>query len=218
MAEALATAWEKLTLTEEEAIVAVFDEAVPAEKVEEIALSLVGKPMCDGPFNARVMKSVLKNIWKLAQGVVIRDLDSNLFVFQFLSEADINFVLNEGPWAFDGHLLLVKEWSGIEQPSEIAFRAARFWVKVYDVPGIRQTKAFAEFLGAQIGTFVDCEDNIIFGADRSLCFRADIEVAKPLRREVNVLLAGKPTWIQIKNVKLPDFCYGCGRLGHLLKG
>ena len=51
MAKALATAWEKLTLTEEEAIVAVFDEAVPAEKVEEIALSMVGKLMCDGPFN-----------------------------------------------------------------------------------------------------------------------------------------------------------------------
>jgi len=46
----------------------------------------------------------------------------------------------------------------------------------------------------------------------------DLDVNKPLRRGVRVLLAGKPIWIQIKYLKLPDFCYGCGRLGHVLKG
>ena len=53
-------------------------------------------------------------------------------------------------------------------------------------------KAFAEFLGAQIGTFVGCEDNNIFGADKLLCFRVDIDVSKPLRRGIHVMIAGKP--------------------------
>jgi len=218
MADSLDLAWDKLTLTEEEAAVVVFEGDSPAEKEEEIALSLVGKLLCEGSFNARVMKTVLKNIWKPVKGVVIRDLASNLFVFQFFSEADKNFVLNEGPWAFDGHLLLLRPWTGLEQPSELTFSVARFWVKAYDVPGLRQTKAFAEFLGSQIGSFVDCEEANLLGADKALCFRVDVDVSKPLRRGVNVLLGGKPKWIQIKYVKLPDFCYGCGRLGHVLKG
>lgn len=25
-------------------------------------------------------------------------------------------------------------------------------------------------------------------------------------------------WIRFKYVKLPNFCYGCGKLGHVLKG
>ena len=47
--------------------------------------------------------------------------------------------MNEGPWAFDGNLLLVKEWTGLEQPSELEFSIALFWVKPYDVLVARQT-------------------------------------------------------------------------------
>jgi len=58
----------------------------------------------------------------------------------------------------------------------------------------------------------------MFGVDRSLCFKVDIDVTKPLRRGVNVKGAAGPVWVKIKYVKLPDFCYGCGRLGHVLTG
>ena len=187
------------------------------EKKEEIALSLLERLLTDSSFNARVMKIVLKSIWKLSKGLVVRDLDDNLFLFQFFSATDRKFVLDEGPWAFDGKIPLIKEWTGLEQPSEIQFTTVRFWVKAYDVQGIRQTKKFAEFLRSQIGTFVDCEDSTMFGADKSLCFWADIDVERPLCRGVSVKMDGKPMWIKIKYVKVPEFCYGCGCLGHVLK-
>ena len=44
-----------------------------------------------------MMKNVLKNIWNLLKGIMVRDLDSNLFVFQFFSVVDKRYVLNEGP-------------------------------------------------------------------------------------------------------------------------
>ena len=70
----------------------------------------------------------------------------------------------------------MKEWTRLEQPSVFEFSTARFWVEAYDVPGARQTKAFAEFLGSHVGTFVDGENEQMFGADKALCFRADIDV------------------------------------------
>jgi len=42
--------------------------------------------------------------------------------------------LNEGPWAFDGSILLLKQMNGDEQPSEMEFTTARFWVKICDLP------------------------------------------------------------------------------------
>ena len=97
MAGNLEEAWSRLSLTEEEATVVEFDEEAPVEKKEEIALSFLGRLLTEGSFNARVMKNALTSIWKPSKGLVVRDLDNNLFLFQFFSAADKKDVLDEGP-------------------------------------------------------------------------------------------------------------------------
>ncbi|KAJ8442161.1 hypothetical protein Cgig2_015502 [Carnegiea gigantea] len=123
--------------------------------------------------------------------VVIKDLECNLFAFQFFSAADKDFVLNEGPWAFDGCILVLKDIDGSEQPLEVVFEIAGFWVKAYEIPAKQQTLVFVRFLASQVGTFVRCEESAMYGIDKSLCFRADINVSKPLRRVVKVKVEGK---------------------------
>jgi len=54
------------------------------------------------------MKIVMKNFLKPTKGVIIRDLDKNMFSLQVFSAVDKRFVLDEGPWAFDCHILLLK--------------------------------------------------------------------------------------------------------------
>lgn len=56
----------------------------------------------------------------------------------------------------------------MEQFSNIEFGSARFWVKAYDVPAIRQKSSFAEFLGSKICHFVDGEAENMFVANKSL--------------------------------------------------
>lgn len=123
----------------------------------------------------------------------------------------------KGPWAFDGSILLVKRWKGTEQLSELMFSEVRFWFKAYDVLAVWQTKTFREFLGSKIDSFAGYDDDLVFGEDRSLCFRIDVNVGKPLRWGINVRMEGKQIWIYFKYLKLPDFCYGRGKLGHTLK-
>jgi len=108
MASILEDVWNRLTLAGDEEEAAIFEEETPAKKLEEIKLCLWGKLMTNKQFNARAMKTILKNIWKPDKGVVIKDLDSNWFSFQFFSAADRDFVLNEGPSSFDGSILLLK--------------------------------------------------------------------------------------------------------------
>ena len=45
----------------------------------------------------------------------------------------------------------------------------------------------------------------------------DIDISKSLREGINVIVAGKLLWIQIKHIQLPNFCYRYGRLDHVLK-
>ncbi|KAJ8429159.1 hypothetical protein Cgig2_030296 [Carnegiea gigantea] len=140
---------------------------------------------------------VMKNIWKLAKGVVNRDLGKNILSFQFFSVADSRFVLYESPWAFDAHSLCLKEITGMEQLKDVKFDAVRFWVKAYVVPLLKQTLVYARFLATQV---------------------VDVDIHKLLRSGVPIIIKGKPIWINLGYVRLPDFCYGCGRIGHTLKG
>ncbi|KAJ8430330.1 hypothetical protein Cgig2_015387 [Carnegiea gigantea] len=188
----------KLKLTAEEEKVVVFDEEIPTEKKEKIELSLIGKFFTTNSINVKVMKTVMRSVWQPGKGLVVGELDTNFFVFQFFSAKDRDFVLNKGPWAFDGNILLIK--------------SGRAWSNYQ-----RHTKSFAEFLGSKIGTFAACEEEFMLGADKSLCFQVDVDVCKPLRKGINVKIDGKQLWIFFKFLKLPNFCYGCGRLGHMVK-
>lgn len=53
----------------------------------------------------------------------------------------------------------------------------------------------------------------------SLRIRVKIDVQKPLRRGTMIRIGsrGEEEWIEMRFEKLPDYCYGCGRLGHLAK-
>ncbi|KAJ8435105.1 hypothetical protein Cgig2_001980 [Carnegiea gigantea] len=189
-------------LMEEEQVV-VYEEDESEEPIEKISWCLWGKLLTENFFNPWAMKPVLKNIWKLARGVIIRELDKNLFSFQFFSSVDKEHVLNEGPWAFDGHLLLLKEITGLEQPTDVEFDTTRFLVKV---------------LGSQLGPFLSCDEaNLYCGADKSVNYQVEIDITKLLRRGVLTVVRENSLWIGLGYIKLLDFYYRCGSLG-ILKG
>jgi len=100
------------TGAEEEIIIA--DDIEFDEKDNQIALCVYSKLLTEKSFNPRAMKTIFSNIWRPDKGIVIRDLDTNLFAVQFFSMADKNMVLNDGPWSFDGKLLLLQEVTGLE--------------------------------------------------------------------------------------------------------
>ena len=134
MTTGLEQALRNFRLTAEEEEVFVCDKIVDNDLDDQIALCLVGKLHITTSFNKEAMKNTMCNAWKASKGLIIKDLDANLFIFQFFSMGDKAQVLNDGPWPFDGHLLLLREMTGMEQPLEMQFEYARFWVKVYELP------------------------------------------------------------------------------------
>ena len=76
-----------------------------------------------------------------------------------------------------GSFYLLKSERGWNNLLELFLQllAFGFWDKAYDVPGMKQTKKFAEFLVVQIGNFVGCDECTMFGLKSNiLCCKITI--------------------------------------------
>lgn len=106
-------------------------------------------------------------------------------------------------------------WSSI---SSLEFRYSYFWVHFHNLPRVCFFKKYAIALGNSLGGFeaADCdEDGKMEG--ESLRVRIKIDINEPLKRGTNIKIGtrGEMKWIPATYEKLPNFCYLCGRLGHV---
>ncbi|GMN29722.1 hypothetical protein TIFTF001_051734 [Ficus carica] len=88
--------------------------------------------------------------------------------------------------------------------------------KLWDADGDLSVQ-IGEKIGNGIGKFLDVD------TDRNgrcpgmfMRLRVQIDVSKPLRRGAMVQLGcnGAKVWTSFKYERVPDFCFGCGRIGH----
>ncbi|KAJ8433610.1 hypothetical protein Cgig2_023549 [Carnegiea gigantea] len=145
--------WKRISLVEAEDKVVNFEPNQEGDVKSQVSLCLVGKLNTKNSFNHEALKQIMRNIWGPSQGLVITDLNQNLFAFQFFSLGNKDFVLEEGPSAIDGHILLLKELDANVQPSKIDFNVGRLWVTIYGLPmGMRNLKGLMlELRGAPTG-------------------------------------------------------------------
>lgn len=81
--------------------------------LEECSLSLIGRLLTDKPYNQRAAKNLFRSVWKLGNDLKIMDVGNALFQFRFKLESQLQWVVDNGSWSFDDHLLLVRRWEKV---------------------------------------------------------------------------------------------------------
>ncbi|KMS96531.1 hypothetical protein BVRB_8g202020 [Beta vulgaris subsp. vulgaris] len=214
MAECLENKFNGLSLTEEEEEVVECEERDDDTISEQLKLCLVGKLLTLNPFSMEAMKNTMRIAWRLGKGMVVREIENNMIMYQFFTMSDKMKVLEEGPWFFDGSPLLLQEVEEGIQPSEIVFDTMRWWVKAEDVPLNKRTKSMAVSMASCMGRFVEFDESDPIGWCKYMRFRVDVQLDKPLRRGMRIATANGSKWIKFKYEKLMDLCFACGKLGH----
>jgi len=80
-----------------------------------------------------------------------------------------------------------------------------------------RNQKFAEHLGNKIGKFVEVDQTDLLIPSKTVKIRVDCDLSKPLRRGLMLRMNNVPTWFKMKYIKLPNFCYACGLLGHVYR-
>ncbi|KAF8395337.1 hypothetical protein HHK36_019282 [Tetracentron sinense] len=178
--------------------------------------SIVGKFLVDKPFNLMSAKKTMLQAWRSKSNITTLDLSKDMVLFMFDEVSDLNKVLANSPWAFNGHLLALQKWKEDTSVSEFVFDSISIWTQIHDLPLDWITRRIGMQLGSDIGCVEDVD--IPFGGilgGKFIRIRVCINLNRPL---VQFVIAkrknAEPRFLEVKYERLPIFCFKCGKIGH----
>jgi hypothetical protein len=182
------------------------------------SLTLIGKIISLKPFSKLWVKNNIRQAWQLSKPFITEDKEDNKMVFTFEVKDDLLRVLNNSHWNINGTPLFLKPWENDETFEEVDFTKAAIWVQVHGLPLDRMNATNASIIAESLGGLVqfDNSDNLKPSRKSFLRIRVLLPLNEPLPTSFLLQRASKlPTKIRYQYERLSEFCYACGRLGHL---
>lgn len=179
-------------------------------------LCLVGRFLSEGVVDFPLMQQTMAALWRPGKGVYIKEVDVNLYVFQFYHEVDIKRVMEGSPWSFNRKALIFATMKEGDIPRAVSLNTMDLWVQIHDLrAGFMSENAVRE-VGNYIGKYVDsCSSNFTGVWREYLRVRVTMDLSKPLKRRMKIRKSGNDWyWIIFKYENIPTFCFICGMLGH----
>ncbi|KAL8543414.1 hypothetical protein ACS0TY_004086 [Phlomoides rotata] len=177
---------------------------------------LIGRVATSKAFNVFGFLEAMNGAMAPLKGFEAREIDKNLFSFQFNSEEDMRVVLDREPWLFDKKVVILRELQRGEQPSTLTLNRATFWVRMYELPMAARTTGIVTLIAGKLGELLEIDASSLAGFTRSVRVKIKMDLQKPLKGGIHLELREKQKlWIEFKYERLPSFCYLCGMLGHM---
>ena len=161
------------------------------------------------PFNGEALKGSVRAMWASSGGLLVKEIDDNLFMAVFNSKDDMEHIFVLGPWTFDKKLIQMVRFVGDLQPTAVKFTHSAFWIRIVNLPIKSMTREVGEDIGAVVGNLIDvdvpAENGIAW--ERFLRIRVEVELAKPLMRGCIIQVEeDDPVWVDFRYEHLPTFC------------
>uniref|UniRef100_A0A2N9G5C3 CCHC-type domain-containing protein n=1 Tax=Fagus sylvatica TaxID=28930 RepID=A0A2N9G5C3_FAGSY len=126
---------------------------------QEAKFSLLFKLHTTRPFNGEAFKRSVRAMWSVHGDMIVSEIDDNLFVGAFYSEAALQRILAFSPWTFDKKLILLTRFVGDLQPSAVKFTHSAFWIRIVNLPIKSMTREVGEDIGTAVGKLLKVEDD-----------------------------------------------------------
>lgn len=211
----------ELKVTEvEKACVFRLQEGEIDKSRQKLENAILCKVFSNKKINPDIFSSKMPKIWNQEQ-TLISCVGFNIFLCKFRN-AHIKCKILEGdPWFFDKAMILMEEPKGDSCGEEVKFRYVSFWTHFHKLPFACFTRKSVKEIGSLLGRVeqIDLEEESEQYWRKTLRIKIQIEVSLPLKRGIFLSsgTGGADKWIKVTYEKLPDFCYGCGLLGHTIK-
>ena len=144
----------------------------------------------------------------------IVDLKENIFLFKFVCEGDKKKDPRARTWNIEGFPLILKQWHQNMSVEDMDFSSIPLWVQVHGLPIEYMSKENAEEIRALVAEVLEVDFTGSGGVCMSKFLRVKVE--DPLMSGFFLDRSTQSNlWIRFKYERIVEFCFKCGRLGHL---
>ncbi|KAM6549548.1 hypothetical protein CsatB_021224 [Cannabis sativa] len=177
---------------------------------------LVGRFLTKRSIDFQAMQNKMAVLWQPGRGMYVKELEHNLYLFQFYHEVDIERVMEGSPWTFDRVPLIFERLKQGENPRTVMLNKLEFWIQIHNLTTGFMSERVIRDLGNYLGSFVKSDPNNFIGVWRDFFrVRVKINIDKPLKRKKKLeRIGGIVCYAQFKYEDLSTFCFICGILGH----
>nr|POF02384.1 uncharacterized protein CFP56_77292 [Quercus suber] len=219
MAEELEVLWQNLKVTDEEEVSVNLGRECTRATKEKGEYCLVMKVLSRRGVMLDALRKNIRMLWKPNKGIQISVIEEEMYLVEFGDERDKRRVMEMSPWHYEKQLVLLQDFEGDQDPKDIVFKWAPFWVQIYNLPLKHRTRETGMAIGASLGEVIEvdvADSGVHWG--KCLRVRVKIDIARKLIRGRKIKGEdGADRWVLFKYERLPNFCYRCGLLEHDLK-
>ncbi|XP_020867963.1 uncharacterized protein LOC9330643 isoform X2 [Arabidopsis lyrata subsp. lyrata] len=129
--------------------------SILSQRIQQFSLTLIGRLMNPSVQRMDSLVANMPKIWKLEDKVTGADLGKGIFQFNFQAEEDLNGVLQNVPYHFNGWMVALVRWEPIISATYPS--AINFWVKVSGLPMHLWEEATLKAIGKKIGIIRDLD-------------------------------------------------------------
>ncbi|KAL4352786.1 hypothetical protein GQ457_06G015250 [Hibiscus cannabinus] len=211
----LLCAMESLHFTEEEAAAVA---EIPDENCDS-SLWLVGNIISCKQFDGDSIIRIFRSVWKTKNILEMVELQPNFFLIKPSSPGAKDMILKRRPWTVHNDFFSIKSYVPAFATTEYVFHFMTIWVRVYKLPLRAMNRDMGLRLGGTVGTALGVDHRVEGGnMGEFLRILVEVDTRKPLRRcfLLHNGLAKQASPCPLRYERLPDFCYFCGLVGHVL--
>lgn len=177
---------------------------------------LVGRFLTESSIDFQAMQYKMASLWRPGRGMYVKELERNIYLFQFYHEVDITRVIEGSPWTFGRFQLVFERLKEGDNPRTVAINNLHLWVQLHGMSIGFMSQRVVMDVGNYIGKSIESDANNFMGVWRDyLRVRVSIDLDKPLKRRMKLKRsADNWCWVTFKYEVVPTFFFICGIIGH----
>ena len=91
-------------------------------------------------------------MWKFGSDLKIVEVGDGLLQFKLSLDSQLKWVLDNGPWRFDDHLLVLRRWEKGMTAINVIFPKIQLWVQIWGLPFDLMNEEAGREIGGRTGT------------------------------------------------------------------